>query len=81
MVEAWIICFWLALALLIATVIFAGVKRQMKYKSGRLLDPSKILFGGVLLTTLVLFMPVHLADFATQDAGWLKSILLSFYST
>lgn len=39
--------------------VFAVVKHKMKYKPGRVLDPLKILFIGVILTAVILFLPIY----------------------
>ena len=49
----WTIYLIISTLVLIASVIFAIVKARLKYKSGRILTPSKILFGGVIISSVI----------------------------
>lgn len=47
--------------------IYALIKLKMKYKAGRLLDPTRILFMGIILTSLILFLPIYNSTFSEND--------------
>ena len=44
---------------LTAFAVFAYAKHKMRYKPGRLLDPTRIMFIGVILSTFILFLPIY----------------------
>lgn len=75
----WTFCLITAILFLILSVVFACV-RMKKYKTGALFDPLRILFAGVIVSSVILFLPIY---FSTRDEGgygvW-ESVLLSLHN-
>ena len=76
----WTVFLVISATCLIGSVIFAFVRAKSKYKSGRLLDPSKILFIGVVLSSVILFIPIYLNNFETTDCGIIETVLISIHN-
>ena len=55
----WTIFLIISAICLISSIILAIIRAKSKYKSGRLLDPSKILFAGVIVSSVILFLPIY----------------------
>ena len=56
---SWTICLVLALITLVLFGFFAA--KRIRYKRGRIWDPIRIMFAGVVLATLLLFIPIFAA--------------------
>lgn len=76
----WSVFLILSAVCLFGSVVFAFTRAKMKYKSGRILDLSKILFIGVVLSSVILFIPVYLNDFKSTDCGVIETILISIHN-
>ena len=75
------IAFILAAAVMVMAVIWAiGVKR-MRYKRGRILNPFNILFAGVTLASLIMFIPIYSQAFTTHSYGLGETVLLAIHNT
>ena len=75
-----IVCFWFAVLVLLASVIAAGYLHTRANKSRQMLSPLNILFAGVLVTAVLLFLPAYWLDQAGDVFQPLKAFLLSLYS-
>ncbi|MBQ7547238.1 MAG: hypothetical protein IJT41_09770 [Clostridia bacterium] len=76
----WIICFFLSLALLIAAAICVTRSgRFAQHVMRRIRSPINILFAGVLLSALIIFIPVyvHMPD---AHISWIQAVLLSIHA-
>lgn len=76
----WNIWFLVAVLCLIASVFFAFARAKAKYKSGRILDATKILFGGVISSAFFLFVPIYSNIFKTSSCGAIETVLLSIHN-
>ena len=74
-------CFLLALLFMISAVVYAVIIARAKYKSGRFIDPSKILFAGVILSAAILFIPVYTEAFREENCGIFELLVISVHST
>lgn len=72
-------CFWIASAIFAVSFIFFLVRAFNKYKSGRILTPSRILFGGVILSSFVLYLPVLFSDLAEKGSSGFDKVVASIY--
>lgn len=73
--------FWIiSIISLIGSVISAIAKGKSKYKSGGVLDPSKILFIGVIISSISLFIPIYYETFQASGCGILETILISIHN-
>ena len=72
-------CFWIASAIFAVFFIFFLIRAFNKYKSGRLLTPYRILFGGVILSSFVLYLPVLFAAFAEKGNSGFDKVVASIY--
>ena len=76
----WTVFLIIAAVCWIGSVIFAIVRGKSKYKSGRVLDPAKILFIGVIVSAFLLFIPIYINTFKETDCGWAETILISIHN-
>ena len=53
------VSFFVGAACFLIFSVWAYVVHKMKYKPGRLLDPMRILFIGVILTSVIMFIPIY----------------------
>lgn len=75
------IAFGIAAFVLIAAVIWAiGVKR-MRYKRGRMLTSFNIIFAGVAIASIIIFIPIYSQMFEADRYGFGKMFLLSIHNT
>jgi hypothetical protein len=72
-------CFWIALVIFAISFLFFLVRALSKYKSGRLLTPSKILFGGVILSGFVLYLPILFSSFEGKNSSGFDKVAASLY--
>ena len=76
----WTFFFIVSLTCLLVSIAFAIVRSKTKYKSGRLLNPSKILFIGVIISSVVLFLPIYINIFKTSSCGIFEAILIAIHN-
>ncbi len=76
----WTIFLIVSLICFISSIIFAIIKAKAKYKSGRLLEPSKIIFAGVVISAIVLFIPIYINTFKTSDCGIFETVLIAIHN-
>ena len=76
----WIIFFSVAVAFLVGAIVFAVIRSQSKYKRGRVLDGSRIMFGGVIFSSVILFIPIYLNTFKGTECGIFETILISIHN-
>lgn len=75
---SWTICLVLSVAALILALLFAC--KRIKYKRGRIMDPLRIMFVGVVLSTLFLFAPILMKTCENSGyVGW-ESIPLALHN-
>lgn len=60
--------------------MFAVIKAKMRYKSGKLLDPSKIMFVGVILSAIALFIPIYHETLSSNNCGIIETVLISVHN-
>ena len=66
---SWTICLILSVAALVLALLFAC--KRIKYKRGRIMDPLRIMFVGVVLSTLFLFAPILMKTCENSGyVGW-----------
>lgn len=76
----WIIFLIISIAVLLGSITVAILKGKSKYKNGSFFDPPKILFIGVILSSVLLFIPIYYRNFETSDCGILETILISVHN-
>ena len=76
----WIIYLIISVVCFAASVIMTIVRAKAKYKSGRLLSPSKILFVGIIISSLILFIPIYINAFKSCDCGFFETILIAIHN-
>ena len=74
----WNFCFFTAIAVMLAAVVGA-ILTGRKYRSGRLLTPFNILFAGVLISAVLLFIPIYVSTTENTKTGFLEALFLSVY--
>ena len=72
-------CFWIALVIFAISFLFFLVRVLSKYKSGRLLTPSRILFGGVIASSSVLYLPILFSAFEGKNGSGFDKVVASLY--
>ncbi len=75
----WTISFLLSALCLLGAVVFAAVRATSNYKRGRIFDPPKILFAGVVAASVILFFPICVHVFRTTNCGILEAFLISVH--
>lgn len=76
----WALYLYMSIALLVAFVLLAVVVGRMRYRSGRMLDPSKLLFVGVIVSSFALFIPIYLTAFEGNNCGIAETLLIAGHS-
>ena len=75
------VCLIVALAIFVAFAVWALVLTKIPYKSGRVLKPFYLLFAGVLLSALAMFLPIYGQIFAEGTIKPLEVITMSLHNT
>ncbi len=75
----WTVFLVLSLICLLSCIIFAYIRSKTSYKSGRLLDPLKILFIGVIFSSFFLFVPIYINELSTNSCGNFEAVLLAIH--
>lgn len=78
---AWSICLILATVIFLLAFIFAVGVRKTRYKRGRIRTSFNLIFGGVTIASVVMFLPIYANIFASDKFGGWKTILLSIHNT
>ncbi len=73
------VSFWLGVVILAGSAVLAGWLSTHRQHRG-MLDPLNVLFGGVLLSAVVLFVPAYFTQEAEGPFQFLKSLLFAIYS-
>lgn len=73
--------FFLSVLALAAGAVCAVIAAKMKYRRTRFTTPFNMLFCGVLLAAIFLFIPIYSRMFAGESFQRIKSVLLSVYTT
>ncbi len=73
----WSVFLILSALSLVCSVIWAIARTNAKYKSGRLLEPSRILFLGVILSSFILSFPIYNNTFKLSECGLFETIIMS----
>ena len=76
----WTIFLIISAICLISSIVLAIIRAKSKYKSGRLLDPSKILFAGVIVSSVILFLPIYFNTFKSSDCGIFETVLIAIHN-
>jgi hypothetical protein len=77
----WIIYLAISLVLLFVFVVTSIVRSNKKYKRGRLLDAPKLLFVGVVLSSLFLFIPICAEAFVNSENSSIVTFFASVHNT
>lgn len=77
----WSVCFFFSLACLILSIVYALFKAKARYKIGSVLDPAKIMFVGVVLSSMSLFIPIYANAFSENDCGWFETLVIAMHNT
>lgn len=76
----WTLHLFASAACLIASVVFAVVRANSRYKRGRLLDPIKFLLIGVVVSSVILFIPIYMQAFRDTNIGVVETLLVSIHN-
>ena len=74
------VCFWLAAAVFLGSVLLAVSLLRDKRERGNVLTPLNVLFAGVMVTAVLLFLPAYLHQEAESSFQGLKGLAFSLYS-
>lgn len=75
------IAFILVVIVLIIACIWAASIKRMRYKRGRILTPFNVLFAGVSIASVIIFIPIYNQMFEAERYGFGKMFLLSIHNT
>ena len=76
----WVLCFAFSISFFLLSIILAIIRAKTKYKSGRILDPTKILFIGVIVASVILFIPLYRSMFYKYNCGIFETVLISIHN-
>ncbi len=76
----WMIFLIISAVCLVSSIIFSIILAKSKYKSGRLIEPSRILFAGVIVSSVVLFLPIYINTFESNNCGIFETIFISIHN-
>lgn len=76
----WIVCLVIALVVMAATIAGAIACGKAKYKSGRVLDATRIMFFGTAISSFVLFVPIYTNAFAENNCGPIERVLIAIHN-
>ncbi len=76
----WKIFLLVAATIFIFSVVTTFICSKKRYRSGKVLKPSTILFIGVIFSSIVLFIPIYLNTFKTTDCGFFETVLISIHN-
>ncbi|MBQ4066989.1 MAG: hypothetical protein IJD22_05030, partial [Clostridia bacterium] len=77
---SWYIFFGCSVLCLLAGAVLAFIRSKMKYKRGRILDPSKIFFAAIVVSAVLLFLPVYIDAFENSSCGFFETLLISVHN-
>ncbi len=77
----WIICFFIAVAVIIAAVSYAAAIGAGKYKRGRILTPFHVLFAGLFASVFICQLPIYAEIVSSSPAVTLETIAFSLHNT
>lgn len=77
----WSVFLSVSAACFFLSVVIAFIRSRIKYKTGMIIDPTKIVLIGLAVAAFVLYIPLYLVEFKNSDCGWFESILFSFHNT
>ena len=75
----WKTFFYVALAIFLGSIAISFVISRVRYKSGRILTPFNVLFVGVVLSALILFLPVYITTFSSTNVGAFEAVFVSIH--
>lgn len=77
----WYICFCLSLAVFISAIILSVSLNRFKHKRGRIIDAPKVLFVGILLSSVLVFFPIYYNEFRGNIGSFIETLMLSLHNT
>ena len=77
----WIVCLILSVVCFTGAVVAAGSLSKTKYKSGRLLDSTKVMLLGVVGSSILLFIPIYTQVFQAYEKTPIEIFLISVHNT
>ncbi len=75
----WNICFFASVLCLILCTVFAVLQGKLRKKRG-FLEPFKLIFLGVIVSALILFTPLCLHVYLSEDMGIAETLLITVHS-
>ena len=77
---SWLIYFICAVICITVAAVAAIIRSKTRYRRGRLLDPSKIFFVGIVVSAVILFLPIYLDTFKESGCGGLETFLIAVHN-
>ncbi len=76
----WLVYFMCAVACMTVASVAAFIRSKTRYRRGRLLDPSKIFFAGIVVSAVLLFIPVYMDTFKESECGGFETFLIAVHN-
>ena len=76
----WTVFFIISLSCLLSAVAAAIILAKTKYKRGRILDPTTIIFAGVVVSAVILFIPVCISTYREKNLGGFETVMVSIHN-
>ncbi len=76
----WLAYFIGAVICMTVASVAAFIRSKTRYRRGRILDPSKIFFAGIVVSAVLLFIPVYIDTFKGSDCGGFETFLIAVHN-
>jgi len=77
----WLLFFIISFFCFLISALLAVFSNKIRCKNIRVFSPSKILFFGVVIASVILFFPIYLYTFENNNCGVFETILISIHNT
>lgn len=77
----WSIFLIVSVICLLLSVAVAALKTKVDNRKNSVADPLKFLLAGVVLSSVILFIPIYNTAFSTENTGLFETILMSVHNT
>lgn len=79
-IMSWLIYFICAVVCITVASVAAFIRSKTRYRRGRILDPSKIFFAGIVVSAVLLFIPIYMDTFKGSDCGGWETFLIAVHN-
>ena len=80
---SWIMCFCISVILMIVSIVFSIITsngKKLHVNSGKLLSPIHIMFVGLILASLFMFIPIYISEYQLSGLRIFEAVFLSIHN-